>query len=412
VDSSRNKLTLRAKTISFDDKGQVLIDFGGVPRTIPTYSFSDVIRGQVAPDTFRDKLVFVGLVGDADPTLYATPLTGGAEIEPNVDIQAQIADMWLSNPPHTLEPQDNLALIASILAMSLLAGLTMPHVRPLSAAALALIYALAYLLYSFELFASGVLPNLLLPPLALVLTFMTVVTFRYLTEERPRRALILLFRRYLSNDSADRVVENIDSGELKLVGMQRMVTVLNVELRGLSDLADRESAEVVLSVANKQVGVVSRAITDEGGIVTKPLGDSVVAVWNALLEQSDHIDRALRTASEIRRLVHTQRGQLNDGAAFSIAMAISTGTAIVGRVKTIDQSEFTVLGNAVDNAKDVCAFAGPLQILVDQNTAQNSHTAIELRELSPIRIRGRKEPMAIWEVKRSDLVTMEEESGE
>jgi adenylate cyclase len=412
ADVGKGKLTLGTRSVGIDSAGRSLINFSGPPQTVTTYSFTDVIAGRISSDNFRDKLVFVGIIGEAEPELYATPLTKKGMVDSNIDIQAQVADMWVSTPPHLLEPLDGLALIAMVLVASLAAGITLPLLQPLSAAAFTFIYALAYILLSFELFARGILPNLLFPPSALVLTFLTILGYRNMTEERRRTGLISIFRRFLPKETVKRVIENVDKGQIKLEGMEKYVTILHIDIRGLSDITNHTDAETFLSTVEKRLEVVTEAIRQEGGSVTKSLGISVFAVWNGLLQQPDHIVQALNASIEIRHLIRSEWDEVS-GISLSIGMGISTGNAILGNIKTADHSEFTIIGRPVDLAQQLSGFSAPGQILVDRVTAANVPREIELRELSPIRLRGHKDPLPIWEVVKSgEVVEIEEENAE
>jgi adenylate cyclase len=385
--------------IPVDDYGRLLINYVGPPSALPTLSYADVLQGRVPADKVRDKLVFVGVTHSINPERYATPLTRGDADTYPVQIQADLAEMFVGSKPYLLTPQDRLGQIATILFLSLLAGLTLPHIRPSTATGLVIVYILAYLIYAFDAFNNGLVLNLLYPLAGLALTYAGVVTYRYVSEERRRQSLNRLFRRYLPNNLVRQVLADYDRGVLPLGGTRREVTILYADLRGFATLSDSVAPGAVLDLVNDTLTIFIQAIYAQGGTVYKPLGDSLVAVWNAPLNQPDHAQRAVRASLEMRRQFRESRKEPVEEGELSFGVGLTTGIAVVGNVSPAGRSEYTLVGDAVNTAARISAFAGPTQILVDSGTYARVQKDFELREMQAVRIRGKKEPVALWEVR-------------
>lgn len=385
--------------IPADEYGNIMLNFTSPSAGIPVYSYVDVFRGTVPASTFRDKLVFIGGTGSIESQEYTIPLNlDGAKVH-DVNLQADLASMLLSTPPNTLAEQGALGQLALTLAFALLAGLTLPHLRPLYAFALTLVYLVGLLLFAFEAFNRGIVIQILYPALALLITALSITTFRYLFEERRRRFLTLLFRRYVPAESVGRVVDAIDRGELPLTGTRRIVTVLYVDLRGFTTLSEETQAETVLRLVNHYMEIALQPIQAEGGTVSKPMGDALLAIWNAPLDQPDHCARGLRTAIQIQR--NWMRYQKKRGAEekLNFGIGIATGWAVLGNISAFGKVEYTLVGDTVNVAARISAFANNNQILVDSATANEVIEGISLRALTPVRVRGRKEPLAVWEAR-------------
>jgi adenylate cyclase len=195
-----------------------------------------------------------------------------------------------------------------------------------------------------------------------------------------------------------RVIDAIDRGELPLSGARRIVSVLYADLRGFTALSDELSPEQVLAMVNRYMELALQAIQQQGGTVSKPMGDALIAIWNAPLDQADHPTRALRAAVQVRRNIMRFQKDRADQEKLNLGIGLATGWAVLGNIAALGKVEYTLVGDTVNVAARISAFANNNQILSDAVTAQNPPQGIAVRELSPVRVRGRKEPLPVWEV--------------
>lgn len=398
--------------IPVDEHGSMLLNFAGPNAGIPRYSYVDVFRGTIPPDAFQNKIIFIGGTSTIETEDYAIPLQLGAERTYNVNLQADLANMLLTTPPQTLELQGALGQLALTLFVALLAGITLPHLRPLYAVAITLVYLLGLLLYAFEAFNRGTIIQILYPALALLLTAISITTFRYLSEERRRQFLTILFRRYVSAESVPRIVDAIDRGELPLTGTRRVVTVLYADLRGSAALSEAMTAQEILKMVNRYIELALEAIQGEDGTVSKPMGDALIAIWNAPLDQPDHAARGLMAAIRLRRNIARWQAKHQVEEKLTFGIGLATGWAILGNMTALGKVEYTLVGDTVNVASRISAFANNNQILADTTTAENEVEGILLRELSPVRVRGRKEPLPVWEVRDPEPLPVESEQDD
>lgn len=398
--------------IPTDEHGNVLVNFTSPNVDLATYSYVDVLKGALPPETFADKLVFIGGNSTIESEQYAIPLQLGEARTYNVNLEADLANMMLGSPPHTLESQSALGQLALILAMALLAGLTLPHMRLLYGVSVTLVYLVGLLLFAFDAFNRGFLIQILYPSLALILTSLSIITFRYFSEERRRHFLTLLFRRYVPAEIVGRVIDAIDRGELPLTGTRRMVTVLYADLRGFATITEDMKPEVVLQTVSQYMELALQAISGQGGTVSKPMGDALIAVWNAPLDQRDHCARGLNAAVQIRRNILQFQKKSDEQEKLTFGIGLSTGWAVLGNISAMGKVEYTLVGDTVNVAARISAFANNNQILADTATSLQPPAGIIVRELSPVRVRGRKEPLPVWEVREASPVVSSEQDQE
>ncbi len=405
------RVTVGNTLIQTDGYGRMLLNFITAGEGLEVYSYSDVFTGLVPASTFAGKIVLIGATASIESETYATPLSSGNTALDNVTVEAGLADMLVITPPRLLQTEDPLDLIVVTLLVALIAGLTLPHLGLLSAAGLTILYLLALMLSAFEGFSHGLVLRILYPASALLLTFGLIATFRYLSEERRRQFLTMLFRRYVPAESVANVVDAVDRGELPLTGTRREVTVLYVDLRGFAALSEGLAPEAVLAFVNTYLEIMLQEIQAENGAVNKPMGDALVAIWNAPLDQPDHATRAIHAALNVRRSIQRFQESRSEEQSLNIGLGLATGNAVLGNISALGKVEYTLVGETVNVASRISAFAGNNQILSDAATAQAAPEDIEKRELTPVRVRGRKEPLSVWEIKDNVEAIYEEDAS-
>ncbi|HWW54711.1 MAG TPA: adenylate/guanylate cyclase domain-containing protein, partial [Acidimicrobiales bacterium] len=160
---------------------------------------------------------------------------------------------------------------------------------------------------------------------------------------RERQRLADLFGRHVGPEVARHALER----GAELVGEQRVLTALFVDLIGSTTLAEERPAAEVVAVLNALFDAVVEAVVAEGGWVNKFEGDGAVCVFGALVDQPDHAARALRAARSLHAAI-TERAQSDD--ALDAAVGVSTGAAVAGNIGAVERFEYTVIGDAVNEA--------------------------------------------------------------
>ncbi len=387
-------LVVGQSRLPIDAQGQVYLSYSN-PATRQVVSAAAVMRAGVDPRLLAGKIVLVGL---ADSTLadhYRTPITVRQESASSIDIQANLMETALDN--RGLVEQDRLNQITMIFLMALLAGATLPHFRLLSAFGLTLLYFLAYLVYAFEKYSSGILVQPLYPALALGLTFASTMTVRYFSEERQRLSIARLFRRSVAPENVEQVLSNFEHGTLVLGGTRRTVTLLWVDLAELADLVEGATAHDLVDVLNKYLQRIIGAVFRNEGSVALQSGDAVLAVWNLPLDQLDHAHRAVLTAMEIRQDLAKLDIRIPKELAIRVGMGVATGTAVAGNVGSSARAEYAVIGHVVAVAERL-AMNNDRSILLDSETRQLIGDEIDSQEAKPMRLRGQTEPIPVWTV--------------
>ncbi|MBI2923375.1 MAG: tetratricopeptide repeat protein [Planctomycetes bacterium] len=168
---------------------------------------------------------------------------------------------------------------------------------------------------------------------------------------------------------------------------RRTVVVLFAQALGLADLPETDRAATAVALFARLRAVVER----HGGAVDKFTGDVLMALWGAPVAHEDDPVRAVRAALALRR----ETGALGAerGHRLELRAGINAGEVIWG---SVGGAAPTAMGDVVNVAQRLEDAAEPGTILAARPVALAAGPRLRLRQLSPIRVRGRQDPVEPW----------------
>lgn len=198
-----------------------------------------------------------------------------------------------------------------------------------------------------------------------------------------------LLHRFLPNSVADQMIANPKA--VRLGGERRTVTVLFADIRGFTNWTEKVAPEKALHMLNDKLGIAVEAIGHYNGTIDKFMGDAVMGVFNAPLPHPDHALHAVRAAWELIQA-------LKDELILQFSIGINTGTAVAGNIGTTQVMNYTVIGDAVNQAKRLQEMAKPGQILISETTYRALRSNVDALNLGNHRLKGRKQETGIYYV--------------
>ncbi len=251
---------------------------------------------------------------------------------------------------------------------------------------------------------SGTVAPFLLLAAAWATAFATVYAYRFVVEDKQKRWIQFAFRHFLAPTLVDRLAE--DPSVLKLGGVQREVTVFFSDLAGFTDLSEtmKDEPAKLLAILNRYLTVVAGLIEKHGGYVDKFIGDAVMAVWGAPLDNPEAerhaVDAALDCQDALARFNDELAAERKDAPRLHTRMGINTGVAVVGNMGSRTRLNYTVAGDTVNLAarlEGANKFYGSL-ILISESTAERLGDGYVIRCLDFLAVKGRQEPVRVHEV--------------
>jgi adenylate cyclase len=243
-----------------------------------------------------------------------------------------------------------------------------------------------------------------LPPAAAViaatLAAFVGLAWSYFTEGRQRRFVLSALAQSVSQEVADEIAR--DPRRLKLGGQNRDMTVMFTDIANFTTLSEAISAEKLADTLHLYLGEMSGVIIGRDGYLDKYIGDAIMSFWNAPANQADHAIRACYAALEMKRREEQLQPQLQEicGHELRSRIGINSGPMIVGNMGSTFKFSYTVLGDSVNLAsriEGVNKMYGT-QILVSETTANLVRERFVLRKVDLLRVKGKKQPMAVYEL--------------
>ncbi len=212
-------------------------------------------------------------------------------------------------------------------------------------------------------------------------------------DEQRRRARLA---RYHSPSVVERILEG--DGDGAFIAQERDVSVLFADIVAFTTYAESRSPQAAAQELNRCLACMTDAVFAEDGTLDKFLGDAVLAVFGAPLDQPDHAERAVRAAVGIRRAMAELRCETG-AAQLEVRIGVNSGRAMTGDVGSQRRREYTVLGDVVNTASRVQSeVAQPGQIVITRSTRDQLHDGISTRSLGSTRLRGRVAAIEVFEV--------------
>jgi adenylate cyclase len=386
------------------ENGTLPIDYVGPPETFHAIPFAKVLHGEFAPSALAGKLVIVGASAPVLQDLHATPTSNGTMPGPEVWANA-ISTLLRGVPLRDAPGWLNILLILIIGTVVPVGSMRLRQWRSLlDALALAIVFTIAVQVA----FDSGLIATFVYPLLALALGTLGTLAVLYMNETIERARVHDLFSRFVPADVVDQVVAS--AGEnLRLGAVERDCTVLFSDLRGFTSFSEKLPATRVIEVVNCYLNEMTEAILEAGGTLIAYMGDGIMAVFGAPLEQPDHADRALAAATE---MIGPRLDAFNAWIAenghdhqFAMGVGINSGPVMAGNIGSEQRVEYTALGDTTNTAsrlEGMTKGSGHMLFVADTTRERMKSPPTRLMLVGELEIRGRVEPVPVWTIAQAD----------
>jgi len=384
--------------IPTDESGRILINYLGRAKTFPHYSITDILHGRLQPDLFKDKIVIVGATATGIYDLRVTPFSS---VFPGVEIHANVIDNILHRNFIQRPGWAGLFDLAAILVLGLAIGLAAPRVRAVTGIFLALALLAAYVLLNGFIFTRfNFWLNLVYPVGTVMTVYLAITLYKYVTEEREKKKIRGAFQYYLTASVINEMLK--DPSKLKLGGDKKRLSVLFSDIRGFTTVSESLTPEDLVHLLNEYLTAMTDIVFKYDGLLDKYMGDAIMAVYGAPLDQPDHAERACRTALDMMEKLHElQKKWSGEGRpVLNIGVGVNSGDMVVGNMGSQMRFDYTVMGDSVNLGSRLEGINKEYgtNIVISEFTYEEVKEKLVCRELDSVRVKGKHLPVKIYEL--------------
>jgi len=384
--------------IPTDETGRLLVNYLGPARSFPHYSVSDVLRGRLSPDHFKDKIVLVGATATGIYDMRVTPFSS---VYPGVEIHANVIDNILHQNFLIHSGWTKFIDLCMILSLGLFVGIVIPRIKAAQGVLFILVLLAVFIVSNTYLFTRfNIWLNMIYPVMIMMTIYLAITVYRYVTEEREKKKIRGAFQYYLTASVITEMLK--DPSKLKLGGDKKALSVLFSDIRGFTTVSEALTPEELVHLLNEYLTVMTDIVFKYDGLLDKYMGDAIMAVYGAPLDQPDHPLRACRTALEMMEaLKKLQKKWADEGRpVLNIGVGINSGDMVVGNMGSQMRFDYTVMGDAVNLGSRLEGINKEYgtNIVISEYTYEAVKDVMLCRELDAVRVKGKKLPVRIYEL--------------
>ena len=345
---------------------------------------------------FRDKVVMIGPVAPRFHDLHRTPM--GTLTGPQLHLQAIACGLDRAFIRRITNPWPGMILLGMV-AWAWTSWVSRPMLSVFG------LMGIAGGVAGVTLWA-GVSLALLLPVsgglLALGVGWAVAQSYEMVTERLEKRRLRRDFRRFVSRDVADAMIDQQGDWQVTAAGVKRRVVVLFSDVRGFTERSEQTDPGDLVKQLNEYLTSMVEVIFRHGGTLDKFIGDAVMAHWGALGggNEQDHAHKAILAARDMIAALSTMNAtwEAAGKAPFKIGVGLHLGEAVAGEIGSPDRTEFGVIGDTVNLASRLEGLtkAFHCEVIYSEEVKMASGIDDGAMDLGQVRVKGRRHPVRLF----------------
>ena len=404
--------------IPVDDKGMYLVNYYNKNR-VPAYSMSSLMESALIyvknqdkpdkekeniplkPEIFKDKLVIIGCSAPGCQDLKNTPIhktTPGPEIHANI-ISNMLQGNWIVSEKNAVTYI--ITFVIMLLSIFFVLFLRANIMKVLGLIGIYVIYT-SLNVFLFRNY------NYLAPLLFVVTSGLLsgVVSFVYLsmTEGAEKRKYSKILGNMIDPTIVSEAIKDLES--LKKGG-EKNITAFFSDIASFSTISEKLSSAMLANLLNEYLSAMTIILKKQGGTLDKYIGDAVVGIFGAPIDNPDNAMQAARASlemtaklAELREKWTQENSYCREAQEMKARIGINTGKAKVGFMGTENLASYTMMGDTVNLAARLEA-AGKdygVSIMVSDMTRVHIEKEMFVRKLDAVRVKGKEEPVLVYEL--------------
>ena len=384
-------------------RGHFYVAYSSVPGGYNDgYSLVDLLNGEIDPQDYAGKVVFIGPYAVGLQDAYFTSIMHanqmyGVEYQANV-VQAVLEGNYKKEV--TDLPQAFLLFVVCFVCFLLFRKNNIKISSIIAVAVIAVYMVAAYLLYEKGVGGIGRILHPLWIPVGVAIFYVASIVIHYVKSALEKQRVTKTFERYVDPEIVKEILKE-GTESLSLGGKTCDIAVLFVDVRGFTTMSERLSPEKVVFILNRYLTMASDCVEKNHGTLDKFVGDAMMAFWGAPLPQEDAIMNAVKTAMGIVEGAARVSDELKEeiGEELRVGVGVNFGPAVVGNMGAEKHMDYTAIGDTVNTAARLEANAPGGKVYISRAVADALEGRITYSSLgATIKLKGKADGFEVLEL--------------
>lgn len=398
ADFGVESINIGIRSVPADEFGRVLINYHGPQKTFPHLSITDILHDRVPREDIENRIILVGATAVGIYDLRVTPF---GTAFPGLEVHANMVSSILESN-YLMKPGWSATFdIMGIVVCGFLLGFILARTGVIVGGISSCVFLAAYIFISQYLFSNqGFVVNIVYPTTVLLLTYIGITAYKYLTESQQKKFIRDAFSTYMAPAVVKQLIDSPES--LVLGGEERDITAFFSDVQGFTSISESLTPTELVELLNEFLTEMTDIILTHEGTVDKFEGDAIIALFGAPLPLENHAQSACMACIDMQlKLLELRRKWRGEGKPeLHMRIGLASGPAVVGNMGSKSRMDYTMMGDTVNTAarlEGVNKVYG-IYTLINDVTRQSAGDMIMAREIDAINVVGKEYPVTVYEI--------------
>ena len=224
----------------------------------------------------------------------------------------------------------------------------------------------------------------------------TLIMIEDISDEKRMKSTM---SRYIDPGIADKLMSE---GTDIMGGQETTATLLFSDVRSFTTITETLGAQGTVALLNEYFDIMVEAISEQGGMVDKFIGDAIMAGFGIPVPNDDDEDRGVRAGiNMIKRLWEWNNIREKEGKMpIDMGLGLNTDKVVSGNIGSSKRMDYTMIGDGVNLAarlESACKTYSA-RILISDFTYSKLKGTYQIRYIDDVIVKGKTEPVGVREV--------------
>lgn len=193
----------------------------------------------------------------------------------------------------------------------------------------------------------------------------------------------------------EEIAQEILKGNIKLSGTTKVITILFTDIANYTTITENLEPVETVNILNSYFSEIVEIVKQNKGVVNKFIGDAVMAIFGAPIDDENHVANAIKCGLEIQ-----SREFIYDGVVLKTRVGINTDKVLVGNIGTANRMEYTVIGDGVNVASRLETLNKKYNttLLIGENSYEMTKDLFQFEEMGRELLKGKTNFVKVYKI--------------